>query len=233
MGFDQIPPIKMKKRLLTLAALAAITTSFSAAAAGTAESRLDVYGFVGAANLKISNDTDSFKADGVDLGARAVFNVTPNLFLLGEYTYADADGDAFGTTVKIKVDEARGGAGFRFEVAPGLKLGVFGQYVYQQTSFGADGFSISADYNGYHVGGSAQYDIIPQLQGFGRVGYLTIEDDGTDGSKLDGLDLNAGLSYRFTPNLGIYIEYRYSGLSTSDNTDFDYNSFRGGVKLPF
>ncbi len=231
----------MKKLLISMAVIAPL----SAFADGRGHGRghgsyddsnptVDVSGFAGVAFQTIDDGFDSTEPDGHDLGIRGKIFFGSGLFLAGEYTYADVDDQFAGSRVRYQLDEYRLGGGVLLPIAPQFKLGGYGHYVNQQVDTRYLGTTTQGEASGYDVGALVQFDASRRVQTYGRIGYMSLEPENSNGggARADGVDLLAGLSYKLSRELSVFGEYRYTNLQ-DDFSESDYSSVRGGLRLQF
>lgn len=152
--------------------------------------------------------------DGEGFGVKGAFQITPKVFLTGEFQSVDYD------DFNIDVDQIRLGAG----IGPGMGSsgeGIYGRGEYIQFDDDSD------DQDG--VVGTVGY-ALPVNSAFrlhGELGYVYVDD-------ADGPELLVGGTYRLTQNLGIFADYRMSYLDPDrGGGDLDVADFRAGARFTF
>ena len=65
-----------------------------------------------------------------------------------------------------------------------------------------------------------------QLRFKGELGYLTLDD-------VDGLEYTLGASFDITPNIGLFADYRLTGLEDDNNNELDLTDVKLGVSMLF
>lgn len=229
------------KKLLTALVLVAPAAAFAdpghrGGHAPRHDDTVDISGYAGGSFLSIDDGIDKVDPNGSDVGVRAKVFLGSGLFLGGEYTYSDTETTFAGSKARYQVDEYRLGGGVLLPVSPYFKLGGYGHYVNQQVQLDFQGFGFQQEADGYDVGVLAQFDASRRLQAYGRVGYISLEPQDSNGngsgSRLDGVDLLIGASYSLTRNLALFGEYRYTQLDDG-STSTDLSAVRGGVRLRF
>jgi len=149
--------------------------------------------------------TTDFDDDGIGFGVRGWGAVSGPIFVHGEYqTTTLDDSDA-------DVNQLRIGGGYAMDMWL-LKA----EYV----DFGSD-----VDQAGFGVHGGLQTKS-DQLGFFGTVGYLTTDDT-------DGIELNAGVSFDFTPEFAGVLDYRTYIGSIDPDGDVTLSDLRVGVAYNF
>ena len=219
------------KKLLTTATLLAPAAAFAGPAGSPG---VDLYGFAGY-NFIEYNDGDSVEPEGADLGVRGkLFLGNSGLFLGGEYTYSDVDTQFLGSRLTYQSDEFRLGGGMLAPISPVFRLGAYGHYVNQEVDTRYQGVTTTGEADGFDVGALFEYDAAPDVQVYGRLGYMSLSpnDSEADEDRYTGVDLLAGMSYRISYATSLFAEYRYTSLE-NDFAQQDYNSVRGGVRFQF
>lgn len=182
----------------------------------------DVY-YLAQSKLEVESGGDSGDIDGDGFGVRVQLPLSASGFRLsGEYQTATLDDDGG----EIDVDQWRAGAGW---LSPGaLRLGVMAEYVALDMKIKPDGFSaVEAKPDGYGLHGRVEYDALPQLQLYGQVGYVKVEEGG-DSS--DGLEYLVGAAFSINSWFGLFADYRATDLKDgSDELKFD--DLRVGLRL--
>ncbi|MGQ0529230.1 MAG: outer membrane beta-barrel protein [Panacagrimonas sp.] len=152
--------------------------------------------------------------DGNGFGLKGAFQVHKSIFLTGEYQgveYDDSNAD---------LDQIRLGAAF----GPGAGAaseGIYGRAQYIDLDLdGAD----DQDGFGGHVGYALPVN--KQFHLHGEAGYVLLDD-------LDGPELLVGATYKFTPNIGAFADYRMSFLDVDGAGDLDLNDLRVGARFYF
>ncbi len=219
------------KTLLTAAAFLAPVSAF----AGQGGPDVDLYGFAGYNFLELGDGFENVEPEGVDLGLRGkVFLGNSGLFLGGEYTYSDTDTQFAGSKLSYEGNEFRLGGGVLLPITPVFRLGGYGHYVNQEVDTRFEGFTATGEASGYDVGALFEYDATPDIQTYGRIGYMSLspDNDESDEARATGVDLLAGLSFRISYSLSLFGEYRYTHLE-DDFNEQDYSSVRGGLRLTY
>ncbi|MDT0495751.1 hypothetical protein RM530_00005 [Algiphilus sp. W345] len=174
-------------------------------------------------------DTEAGEVDDGDgYGIKGEFQFIDQAYFTAEYqanTYddiANVDGDA----VDLDLDFIRAGVGY----VP-FEWPLYGRVEYihvegELNDLPADLTADDVDEDGYgvHIGSSGY--LLPQLAGYVEVGYVDIGDFG------DGLQATGGISYDFSPMVGVFVEYRYMDLS-ADQLDPEIGEARAGVRFNF
>jgi hypothetical protein len=162
-------------------------------------------GYVTMTSAEVEGTPADFDDDGTGFGVRGWANVAPNFFVHGEYQTAGLD------DTNIDVDQLRLGGGYAMDMWL-----VKAEYI----DFGSDldqaGF-------GLHGGLHTKSD---QLGFYGTVGYLTTDDT-------DGVELNAGVSFDFTPQFAGVVDYRTYLGSIDPDGDLTLSDLRVGVAYNF
>ncbi|MDP3857202.1 MAG: outer membrane beta-barrel protein [Stagnimonas sp.] len=220
----------MKKTLLLCAGLLGPAGVF---AGSPAANGVDL--FVGAAELKLSDSEDSVKFSGYDYGTRAAFALSPNVFVSGEYVRSTTDKSVDDVKIEIEPEELRIGGGVKFATSKAVNLFMGAQYARMDLDITASDPSgsetISAKADGYTLFGGADYSFNPGITLYGRLGYMSLDDDG---DKMDGLDFLAGAQYPISPSIGLFGEFRLTDLEfEGDGGSITFTAYRGGVRFSF
>jgi Outer membrane protein beta-barrel domain len=147
------------------------------ASAAAADGLNYTYAEVGYGRINIDNPD----VDGDAFGIGGSFALTDEFHLFGSYSTANLDFD---------VDYTQFDLGFGFNAPISDTIDVVATLSYVDVEVGASGFG-SADDNGYGVGVGLRGLVSPQLELFGGVEYVDLNDSGSDTS------LGAGLRYNF------------------------------------
>lgn len=202
----------MKKSFYRVAALTLGLAAAQAHAENTGN--VNVY-FVPSSELEIVvPGLGSFTDDGDGFGAKGEFNAGIVLFN-GEYqstSHDDSDTD---------VSNLRLGVGVQTESNP--HFGAYVEYV------SADFDDATAD--GFGLQGRIKYNVNDSLELLGQLGYVSIEDAAAD--TFDGPEFLLGIAYKFTPNFGLFADYRSSQRQNGDNIEINSNDFRVGARIAF
>lgn len=196
----------MKRNLI--AALAACTFAVPALAQ-TGNNYIDGF-FV----LNSEIDLGPADDDGNGFGVKGAFQVHDSVFLTGEYQgveYDDSEAD---------LDQIRLGAAF----GPGAGsrgAGLYGQGEY--INLDLDGAS-DQDGLGGHVGYGLPVN--DRIRLHGQAGYVLLDD-------VDGPEFLVGGTYKFTPNIGAFADYRMSFLDVDGGGDLDLSDLRIGARFYF
>ncbi len=212
--------IKRIALLLPLAVLAA-----PAAAKGYPDGLVDVY-YVPSAHTKFSSGGDEADVSGDGYGAHAMVPVGPIFLITGEYNRDNYDTVTFagssGST-DLKSDQYR--VGFGAQSSPDqARLAAYAEYV--KVKFHAGGDSSDADGFGLHLRGS--FEIIPQLNLFGEIGYVRLNGNN---ETVDGPEFLVGGSFAFTPMFGAFVDYRSSRLDTNSGDKTRLYDVRTGLRI--
>lgn len=219
------------KTLLTTATLLVPVAAFAGPAGSPA---VDLSAFAGYNFLEF-DDGNAVEPEGADLGVRGkLFLGNSGLFLGGEYTYSDVDTQFLGSRLTYESNEFRLGGGALLPISPVFRLGGYGHYVNQNVDTRYEGLTTTGEADGFDVGALVEYDATPEIQTYGRIGYMSLapNDSQADEDRFTGVDLLAGLSYRISYSTSLFGEYRYTSLE-NDFAKTDYNSIRGGVRFQF
>lgn len=227
----------MTRTPLSVAISALATLSFASLPARAAEvmtpSYLDLY-YVAIAELEL-DDFDFDDGDGY--GAKGRFMLLDNLFLSGEYQNSEYDpfdrddnvlpgGE---TRFEVEIETYRGGLGFYFGDSPFF---VMGEYIGFESEFSTtgeeddeEGLGDDFDETGYgaHAGIDGTFG-----EGLGlhaQVGYVDVGDAG------DGIEYLGGISFAFTPGIGLFADYRYTDLE--EDIDSTLKDARVGLRISF
>ncbi|WP_165797313.1 outer membrane protein [Solimonas fluminis] len=192
------------------------TVSASAMAAAPAPSaNLDVY------YVDSSIDDGSSDEDGNGFGARIAGKVADNIKLYGEYqtvNYDDSD---------VDLDQIRAGASIGFSQSDALNL--FGKLEF--INLKADGGGADESESGFGVHGGLAFNVTPEFQLLGSLGYLDVGDFG------DGLEYNLGASFDVTPAISLVANYRVTDLEDGDfgggSFDTKVDDIQLGVRFRF
>lgn len=202
----------MKKSFYPIAAL---TLGLAAAQAhAEAKGNVDVY-FVPSSELEVvvpglgsaTDDGDGFGVKGELTSGVILFN--------GEYQSTSHDDS------DIDVSNLRLGVGAQTESNP--HVGAYVEFI--STDFGdatADGFGLQ---------GRIKYNINDSLELLGQLGYTSVEDDAAD--TFAGPEFLLGLAYKFTPNFGLFADYRATQRQNDDDVEINSNDFRVGARIIF
>lgn len=162
-------------------------------------------GYVTMTSVEVEGTPFDFDDDGNGFGLRGWANVAPNFFVHGEYQTAGLD------DTNIDVDQLRLGGGYAMDMWL-----VKAEYI----DFGSD-----LDQAGFGVHGGL-HTKSDQLGFYGTVGYLTTDDT-------DGFELNAGVSFDFTPQFAGLVDYRTYLGSIDPDGDLTLSDLRVGVAYNF
>jgi len=220
----------MKKMFLLCAGLLG---SASALAGSPAANGIDL--FVGAAEIKVSDSDDSVKFKGYDYGTRAAFELSPNLFVSGEYVRGSTDKSVEDVKVEFEPEELRIGGGYKLATSKAARLFLGAQYVRLDLDITASDSSgsetVSGKADGYTVFAGADYSINPGIMLYGRLGYLSVDDDG---DKADGVDFLAGAQYPLSARTGVFGEFRLTDLDFEDDFgSMSFSAYRAGIRYSF
>jgi Ax21 family sulfation-dependent quorum factor len=165
--------MKHSKKLLALALLAA--APFAASAADGIS-----YNYV--QGSYVSTNTDGGDANGWGLSGSVA--VHPNVHLFGSYAKQDIDGTS------ADFDQWRLGAGYNRAIS--ARTDFVADVAYDKYDAGG-----GLDFDGYSVEGGVRSALMPNLEGYAKLGY-------EDGDQFDG-DIygRLGAQYKFNPNWGV------------------------------
>lgn len=162
-----------------------------------------------------SADVDFNPGDdsGDGWGLKGAFQVSRDVFLIGEYQSVEYDDE------NRTLDQYRLGAAFGRGASNGD--GFFGDVQYVNFDLeNADGQDGIAGHVGFAV------PLSPQFRLFGEVGYIGTDD-------FDGPEFIGGATFQFTPNVGLYADYRATRLEDDNDNNVDLDDFRIGARLIF
>lgn len=160
-------------------------------------------------NLEIGGVDD----DGDGFGISGSFRVGEQAFIDAEYQSTETD------DFEIEIDQLRLGLGFHsMESTAGLTF--YGQGEYLQFDANGD------DEDGFGLHGGILIAATEQLRFKGELGYLTLDD-------VDGLEYTLGASFDITPNIGLFADYRLTGLEDDNNNELDLTDVKLGVSMLF
>jgi opacity protein-like surface antigen len=225
-----------KKTLLAAALIAAPLTAAHAA------SNVDLY-YVGISELETEGaPAGDFKFDeGDGYGAKVRFHLNDMLFLSGEYQNVEFDEVEYDRgTPNIPLDDLglereietwRAGLGFQFVDTP---FYVLGEYIGLESELSTNGseddeetLGDDFDENGFGAHLGAKGNVTEMLTLNAQIGYVDVGDT-------NGLEYLVGAGLNFTPNLGIFADYRYTSLDGDDSSiDLNLTDARVGVRLTF
>lgn len=197
-------------------------------------SYLDLY-YIALAEVEFGDEFEYEEGDGY--GAKGRFMILDNLFLSGEYQNSEYDpfdfddGSPFrdATRIEIEIETYRGGLGFYFGDTPFFVMGEYIGYEVEVSTTGdeRDEERLGDDIDETGFGAHAGFDGVFG-ENFGlhaQAGYVDFGDAG------DGLELLGGLSFSFTPGIGVFADYRYTALDEDIETDIA--DARVGLRISF
>ena len=220
----------MRKFALVIASLAVCS-----AAQAASPHEQGVAAYFGSTDLKADDGTRNVKITGRELGARAAVNISNGFFGRVEYSAFDGNKNIGNAKVNAEVDEFRIGPGYAYKISDAAS--VYAEANYTVVSLdakiqnGANTTTSSSETNGFIVAIGGSFAPIPALSVYGRAGFVSVEDEDSD-EKGDGPDLLAGADYSVSDVFGLFAEYRYSKLKF-DDTDNEFSTYRGGVRVRF
>lgn len=169
--------------------------------------------------------------EGDGFGVRAMIPLAPYFLLTGEYQAANYDelkipGDG-SFDIDVDEDQFRFGGGVQFPQPGGAQLGGYVEYVNLEWDFNDEGPNTELDGVGVHLRG--EFPLTPLLGLYGQIGYLSLE--GEAGAEVDGPEWLIGAELGFTPNLGMFVDYRGTALEDEFGDDFEFDSLRVGLRF--
>lgn len=179
----------------------------SAAALAQEQTRTMSYTYLEGDYVSSSFDNPGNDVDGDGVGVKGSFSVTDQLFLLGDYTYQDLDGN-------VDLDELELGIGGHMPLADGLDLIGTLSYLYTNVDYGPG--DTDDDAIGLGVGLRGRLTDRFELQG--GVQYADLE------LLRDDILLSLGGRYYLTPQLALG-----AGVEAGD----DVTTWNAGVRYEF
>ena len=177
---------------------------------------IDVY-YVVSPELELEADgvgsVDLEEGDG--FGVKGRFNLSPQVFLAGEYQ-ANTYDEVEGFSIDAELDQIRGGAGFRF--GADSPFYVLGEFIQIDVEFEDE----SEDDSGFGVHLGANSPVADSLNFYGQFGYVDVGGDG--------LEFLAGLAFMFTRQLGGFVDYRHTSLD-EDGAEVTLADLRVGLRI--
>eukprot|EP00456_Euglypha_rotunda_P064603 TRINITY_DN5507_c0_g1_i1.p1 TRINITY_DN5507_c0_g1~~TRINITY_DN5507_c0_g1_i1.p1 ORF type:complete len:162 (-),score=54.22 TRINITY_DN5507_c0_g1_i1:63-548(-) len=155
---------------------------------------------------------------------------TGGFFATGEYQSTSQDKKFGGVKVKSDVDQFRIGAGWQVPLATGTGA-IYAEYINIDQEL--EGYKYKPD--GFGVHGRLSFPVSPGVNLYGQIGYVSLSDEDIDA---DGPEYLIGASVDFTPNIGAFIDFRYTDLKIDFNDGFGdeddaYSNVRLGVRVLF
>lgn len=197
-------------------------------------SYLDLY-YVGVAELEVG---DFEFDDGDGFGVKGRFRLGNPLFLSAEYQNSeydpfdvDNDGLLGGSTTRYEteLETFRAGLGVHLAETPFFVMGEYIGLESELSTTGSEGDeeTIGDDYDesgfGAHAGIDGRFGQVLGLHA--QIGYVDVGDSG------DGLEYLAGLSFAFTPGIGVFADYRHTDLE--EDVDTQLSDARVGLRISF
>lgn len=140
----------------------------------------------------VNTDIDNFDKDIDGFSLRGSFEITPNIFVFGNYT--DQSTSIFGTDAGL--EQFQLGAGYAWPL--GKNLDLYGKVGYAHAQLEVPGPNLDDD--GYTLGVGMRGRPMEALELEGSVNYLDLNDSGDDTS------LGVAARYFFTPQFAAGIE---------------------------
>lgn len=193
------------KNLSRVVGAAALSLPFLAAASAPAG---QVTGYL--AN-PIVDYGSTYGNSGTGFGIRGWGMLSPSWAVHGEFESTEME-DADVTAQSLRL-----GAGFVGATGGPMKWLAKGEYV----DLGSD-----LDQSGFGVHAGLMVEPQSALSWFGTLGYLSTDDT-------DGLEVNVGAHYAFSPRWGGVLDYRNYMGSVDPSGDFDLSEFRLGAAFSF
>ena len=162
-------------------------------------------GFVTMTGVEVEDTPFDFDDDGTGFGVRGWGAVSGPIFVHGEYQTTGLD------DTDQDVNQLRIGGGYAMDMWL-----VKAEYIDLGSDLDQAGFGV---HGGLHTKSN-------QLGFFGTVGYLTTDDT-------DGIELNAGVSFDFTPEFAGVVDYRTYMGSIDPDGDLTVSDLRVGVAYNF
>jgi opacity protein-like surface antigen len=197
----------------------------SMAMASQAGNAVDVYYISSGAEIGDGSGF-SLDGDGDGFGAKGAFAIADRWFLNAEYQSADNDFSIMGVDGTIEVEQLRLGIGHSIPLNEQASFYVLGEFIRAELGLeSADiGVSESGSESGFGVHAGIQLNVTDAFGLNGRIGYVDIDGDG--------LEYLIGASYKFTPQVGLFADYRVTELS-ADGADLDLDDLRVGARFSF
>lgn len=165
---------------------------------------------------------DAELKDGDGFGVKGRFDLTPTLFLAGEYQANDYDEfeiDGLGTAeIESELDFIRAGMGLRF----GEDSPFYGYAEAVNAELTIDGEGDDETGFGVHLGVDAP--VADALSLYGQIGYVDIDDT-------DGFEFLGGAAFMFTPVFGAFADYRHTELEGDDDIKLTISDIRLGIRI--
>lgn len=149
--------------------------------------------------------------DGDGFGVKGTFAFADQLFFNGEYQtvgYDDSDAD---------LDQIRAGVGINTSASEQIVFYGLAEFI----SFDFD----NEDDSGFGVHGGAIFNLNQAIALNARLGYVDLGDS-------DGLEWLAGGSFKFTPQVAAFIDYRVTNQEDS-GVELDVDDLRIGARFIF
>ncbi|MDZ4080449.1 outer membrane beta-barrel protein [Hydrocarboniphaga sp.] len=224
--FQEITRMNVKK-LLMLATLAAPSAAWA-----NEQGHIDGYYIPYSAYETDDGTGDSVKLEGDGFGVKGMIPLgyQGNFFAIGEYQSTSQDKRFGGGKVNTDLDQFRLGGGFQVPLATGTGA-VYAEYINVDQDL--EGLKFEPD--GFGIHGRLSFPISPGVNLYGQIGYVSLSDGDIDA---DGPEYLIGGSVDFTPNIGAFIDFRYTDLKIDFNDGFAdeddaYSNVRLGVRVLF
>ncbi len=189
--------MKISKKLLAVAALAAPLSAFAQTASTIS------YSYIEGGYLKATQEdgnSDDFDFDGFTVGASG--KVSKNLYLFGDYRQLESD--TVGGT-RIDIDTARVGLGVIFPINNNFDVTAGGGAAFAKFDYKGSGAGLTPDDNddtGYFLQTIARAKVLPALEINGGYRYEKVFDE----SESTGL---VGAVFSFTPAFAAVGSYEF------------------------
>ncbi len=215
------------RTLAILGATLALAAPLVASADGH-QSHLDAY-YIPRSDLSFEPDTPlpfDYDDDGDGYGIKGQFQITPTVFIHGEYQAVDFDEDDDTGLLKDDLNTYRIGGGFF--VSEQQPVYIKAEYIGADLGDSDDGDeNIDEDYNGYGIHAGALGHVSDSWDLHASIGYINL--DGTSG-----FEYLVGAGFKLTEMIGIFADYRGSQLEIDDDGgDLELSDFRTGVRFVF
>lgn len=207
----------MKNWTYGLAAAMAAALAPSATLAAGSTVALDAYYVIPEFELDIQGLGEATFDEGDGLGVKGRFELTPQVFVAGEYqsnSYDEVEGEPIDTEIKL----IRGGAGFR--LGPGSPFYALGEVINVEIDIEGE----KDDETGYGVHLGAAAPMSSGIDLYGQVGYVDVE--------ADGFEFLIGIAMMVSPQIGLFADYRNTSLEDDDTEDeLTLSDVRVGLRI--
>ncbi len=214
----------MKKVIAIAAGLLFAGQAAAQAQAVAPSNHIDVF-YVLDSKFELDDSVDSleFSSDG-GFGIKGEFNFSDQAFLTAEYQTVDYDKAKLvglgSAPVDVTFDDLRVGLGFHFSAGSPIYAKI--EMVKLEIEIEGE----KGDDNGFgaHLGVRDRLD--NGLAYYAQVGYLDVGDVG------DGFEFLVGGAFNFTPNVGLFVDYRHTQLEEGE-FEVTLGEARLGLRLSF